>query len=143
MPLNYIEVLHDSCLHTAWHGVCEPIVHTSTSCACPFPPSPRRLEDKANWLTDMDKLVLCFVPLVAALGRAAQHERLTACPCAKLVRAAAVAVYICSCEESHERHVVLLPACFRKFNAIDFDEKRAFRVQHGDSLIRAFVIVGL
>ena len=26
----------------------------------------------------MDKLVLCFVPLVAALGRAAQHERLTA-----------------------------------------------------------------
>ena len=94
MPLNYIEVLHDSCLHTAWHGVCEPIVHTSTSCARPFPPSPRRLEHKANWLTNMDKLVLCFVPLVAALGRAAQHERLTACLCAKLVRAAAVAALL-------------------------------------------------
>ena len=90
MPLNYIEVLLDSCLHTAWHGVCEPIVHTSTSRARSFPPSPRRLEHKANWLTNMDKLVLCFVPLVAALGRAAQHERLTACSCAKLVRAAAV-----------------------------------------------------
>ena len=46
-------------------------------------------------------------------------------------------------EESLERHVVLLQACFRKFNAIDFDKKRAFRVQYGDSLIRAFVIVGL
>ena len=94
MPLNYIEVLHDSCLHTAWHGVCEPIVHTSTSRARSFPPSPRRLEHKVNWLTDMDKLVLCFVALVAALGRATQHERLTACFCAELVRAIAVAVLL-------------------------------------------------
>ena len=72
----------------------EPIVHTSTSRARSFPPSPRRLEHKVNWLTNMDKLVLCFVPLVAALGRAAQHERLTACFCAELVRAIAVAVLL-------------------------------------------------
>ena len=55
------------------------------------------LPRRAGWSTKLTgsrtwtrQLVLCFVALVAALGRATQHERLTACFCAELVRAAAV-----------------------------------------------------